>query len=375
MKLVFVISSLKTGGAQTMMLRLLERLHPRFAAHVICLSAIAEMGPRIASLGVPVEGLGMKPGAPSPAHFMRLVRRLKSLAPKIVHTWMYHADLVGGLAARIAGVNAVLWSIRHANLDPDKNKRSTLAVAWACAQLSPWTPSKILSNSEIAKRVHIARGYAENKMVVLPNGFDLAPFRPDAGARASVRTELQIPSASPVVGLVGRFHPQKNIPGFFEAAGFLHQKLPEAHFVLAGEGLTSSNPAVVAAMKRAGIGGVTRLLGIRTDMPRLMAAMDVLASSSSGEAFPNVLGEAMACGVPCAVTDVGDSAYIVGDTGRVAPASDMAGLAGAMEQLLAMPAQERAVLGERARMRVAEHFEIGQIVKRYEALYDELGSM
>jgi glycosyltransferase involved in cell wall biosynthesis len=111
---------------------------------------------------------------------------------------------------------------------------------------------------------------------------------------------------------------------------------------------------------------------LRNDMPELMAAMDVLTSSSYGEAFPNVLGEAMACGVPCVVTDVGDSAYIVGDTGRVVASGDMAGLAAALEALLALPPAEKAALGERAHARVAEHFEIGKVVGQYEAFYESL---
>ncbi len=146
-------------------------------------------------------------------------------------------------------------------------------------------------------------------------------------------------------------------------------------FVLAGKGIDEVNGDLKRAMEAAGVRHVTHLLGLRSDMPRLIAALDVLVSSSSyGEAFPNALGEAMACGVPCAVTDVGDSAYIVGDTGRIVTSGDMAGLALAIESLLLLTSDERLALGKRARTRVAEHFEIGQVVKRYEAFYDELAA-
>lgn len=213
-------------------------------------------------------------------------------------------------------------------------------------------------------------------MVVVPNGFDLARFKPDAGARRAVRAELGVGDDTPLVGLIGRFDLQKNHAGFFEAAGGLHRRLPAVHFVLAGKGIDGGNRDLMRMVEAAGVRHVTRLIGLRSDIPRLMAALDVLASSSSyGEAFPNVLGEAMACGVPCAVTDVGDSAYIVSDTGRVIRSGDMAGLAGALEELLGLPPAERTVLGERARVRVAEHFEIGQVVKRYEAFYEELAEV
>jgi len=209
-------------------------------------------------------------------------------------------------------------------------------------------------------------------MVVVPNGFDLTQFKPDIDARHRVRTELGITDQIPLVGLIGRFDPQKNHAGFFKAAGMLHRRMPQVHFVLAGKDIDMSNAALVQAIAHEGVLANTHLLGLRNDIPELMAALDVLASSSYGEAFPNVLGEAMACSVPCVVTDVGDSAYIVGDTGRVVASGDMTGLAAALEELLALPASEKAALGERARARVAAHFEIGKVVQQYEDFYETL---
>jgi glycosyltransferase involved in cell wall biosynthesis len=288
---------------------------------------------------------------------------------------MYHADLLGGLAARLAGVPAIGWAIRNSGLDWGKTKLSTRVVTGACARLSRWVPDRILTCSEVARQVHVGYGYAADKMVVVPNGFNLARFQPDAPARVAVRAELGVGNDTPLVGLIGRFDPHKNHAGFFEAAGCLHRRFPTVHFVLAGQGIDEENPELLRLMETAGVHQVTRLLGLRSDIPRLMAALDVLASSSSAEAFPNVLGEAMACGVPCAVTDAGDSAYIVGDTGRVVRFGDMQGLAEAMEELLTLPPAERTALGECARTRVAEHFEMGQVVKRYEAFYEELAEI
>ena len=212
-------------------------------------------------------------------------------------------------------------------------------------------------------------------MVVVPNGFDLTRFKPDEDARKRIRTELGLDVDTPLVGLIGRFDPQKNHAGFFEAAGVLHRHMPHVHFVLAGQAVDIDNAALMQAITQAGVLANTHLLSLRNDMPELMAALDVLASSSSyGEAFPNVLGEAMACGVPCVVTDVGDSAYIVGNTGRVVTTKNMAGLAQALVDILQQSALERLALGEAARTRVATHFEIGQITRQYEAFYDELAS-
>ena len=374
MRIVFIITGLSTGGAEIMLLKVLERLdRQRFAPHVISLTTLGELAPRIAALGIPVDAVGMKPGLFSPSGFFRLVRLLKRLNPDVVHTWMYHADLLGGLAARLAGVSSIGWCIRNSNLDKDKTKLSTRAVVGLCASISNWVPSRILSCSEKARQVHVACGYVAAKMVVVPNGFDLSQFKPDLDARFRVRAELGISDQTPLVGLIGRFDPQKNHAGFFEAAGVLHRHMPQVHFVLAGHGIDMSNAALMQAITQAGVLANTHLLGLRSDIPALMAALDVLASSSSyGEAFPNVLGEAMACGVPCAVTDVGDSAYIVGDTGRVVASGDMTGLAAALEELLALPPSEKTALSERARARVAEYFEIGGVVRRYEGFYESL---
>lgn len=372
MKIVMVITGLGTGGAEMMLLKVLERLDARFSPHVISLTSLGEIGPRIQSLGIPAEALGMRPGVPSPLAFLRLTRRLRTLQPDAVHTWMYHADLMGGLAARLAGVPALAWCIRNSNLDRDKTRRVTRAVARACALLSRWVPDQILSCSEGARQVHVAYGYAAGKMVVVPNGFDLARFQPDAVARASVRDELGVAADTPLVGLVGRFDPQKNHTGFLKAAGSLHRRLSATQFVLVGKGIDEENGELMQVLEAQGIRSATHLLGLRSDIPRLMAAMDVLASSSHGEAFSNVLGEAMATEVPCAATNVGDSAYIVGDAGRVVPAGDMDGLATALEGILTLSAAERGALGERARVRVADFFEIGHVVRQYESFYDGL---
>jgi glycosyltransferase involved in cell wall biosynthesis len=208
----------------------------------------------------------------------------------------------------------------------------------------------------------------------VPNGFDLTAFRPDPAARESVRTELGLESQTALVGWIGRFHPQKNPEGFFEAAAKLHRSLPQVHFLIAGERMDSSNIAVARMVDASRLGPVTHLLGVRKDIPRLMAAMDVLASSSSGEAFSNVLGEAMSSGIPCAVTDVGDSANIVGESGRVVIPGDMAALAAQLEELLKLPECERLALGSRARKRVTECFEIQNVVRQYESFYDRLAA-
>ncbi len=357
-----------------MLLKLLQQIdRTRFTPTVISLMGLGEVGPRIRALGISVHALGMqRGGVPSPAVLWRLWRLLRQTQPDVVHTWMYHSDLLGGLAARLAGCRRVIWGIRHSNLSRAENKRSTLWVVRLCAALSKLVPAYILSCSNRASKVHAAVGYAANKLHVIPNGFDLGQFVPNASARASVIAELGLPADAPVVGLVARYDSQKNHAGFVEAAAMLHARMPKVQFVLAGQGIDPSNTVLLDAIGQKGLQQHMHLLGRRSDIPRLMASFDVLASSSHGEAFPNVLGEAMACGVPCVVTDVGDSAEIVGNTGRVVAAGDMTGLANGLFELLALPVAQRYALGAQARARVAVAYDIGHVAALYMAFYERV---
>jgi glycosyltransferase involved in cell wall biosynthesis len=374
-RIVHIITGLSTGGAEMSLYRLLSGLSPEYLPYVISLTTIGEVGKRVQELGIPVEPLGMKGNIIDPFLLVRLTRKLKVLKPDLVHTWMYHSDLVGGLAARIAGAHALVWAIRNSNLDGDKTKWTTRAVVRICAFLSRRMPDKIISCSHTARDIHVAVGYDDSRFVIIPNGFELSCFRPDAVAYAEVRQELGIPVDAPVIGIVGRFDPQKNHQGFIEAAGILHAHCPDVHFVMIGKNLENNNPLIAGWIQHAEIENVTHLLGLRDDIPRLTASFDIAVSSSSwGEAFPNVIGEAMACGVPCVVTDVGDAAYIVSDTGRVVPPGDMKRLAGAMKDLLALSPADRGVLGARARNRVAENFEMGSVVRQYESFYNNLAN-
>ena len=305
-----------------------------------------------------------------------LVSQLSKIKPDLVQTWMYHADLLGGLAARLAGCRFVVWGLRNSNLDVKLTKRSTLMVVKVCAALSSWLPAKILSCSRRAGEVHAAAGYRAEKIQVIPNGFDLERFQPNEAARLAVRLELRLTPETLLVGLMARFDPQKNHSGFIAAAAIICREIEGTRFVLAGGKVENSNSALQEAIHANGLDESMHLLGRRDDMPRLMAALDVLASSSSfGEAFPNVLGEAMACGVPCVVTDVGDSAEIVGESGRVVQSGDMPNMAAHIIDLLRLPPSTRSALGRKARTRVESYYEIGRVARLYELFYERLVGM
>jgi glycosyltransferase involved in cell wall biosynthesis len=376
MKTTHVITGLDTGGAETMLYRLLLHTDRKaFESRVISLTDVGPIGEKIRALGVPVEELGMRRGVPNPLGVLWLARRLSLHPPDVVQTWMYQADLIGGLAVRLAGGFPVAWGIHSSHLDPRIVKRLKIWTVRACALSSRWLPARIVCCSEASRQVHAELGYVAEKMLVIPNGSDLTAFKPDPEARLSVREELGLLEGAPLIGLVARFDPPKDHRNFVRAAAVLHHMLPEAHFVLCGDGITWENTELARWIEAAGIRARCHLLGRRQDIPRLTAALDVASSSSSyGEAWPLVIGEAMACGVPCVVTDVGDSALIVGETGRVVPPKNPEALADAWYKLLATGSDRRAWLGLAARRRIEERFGLSNAVAKYEELYTELAT-
>ncbi len=374
MKVLHIITGLGTGGAEMMLYKLLStETRENIEYEVISLSGLGPVAEKISALGVPVRALGMERGMPSVSLFWKLRRWIVDAEPDLVQSWMYHSDLLGGVAARLAGGRPVIWGIRNSDLVPGEAKRSTILVARLCARLSRFVPTKILCCSEASRKVHAALGYSGKKMVVVPNGFDLGTFQPDANARQSVMAELGLERGCFLIGHVARFDPQKDHPNFIAAAKRLLDHFPQAHFLLCGDNIERANHALVAEITNSELRHHFHLLGRRNDVARLVAAFDIAVSSSSfGEGFPNVIGEAMACAVPCVVTDVGDSALIVGETGRVVESRSPQALAGAMAEMLSLSTDERSTLARAARERVKAQFSLPQIVRRYHQLYAEV---
>jgi glycosyltransferase involved in cell wall biosynthesis len=363
------------GGAEMALYRLLAATSTRWPTEVVSLTDIGPVGEDIQRLGVPVSALGLRRGQPDVRGVLRLANRLRAKSPLVVQTWLYHADLIGGLAAAVAGRIPVSWGIHYSNFDPALTRRSTVWTATACARLSRWLPARIVCCSEASRQVHVELGYVAEKMVVIPNPVDLDAFRPDPQARIAVRQEVGVRQGTALIGMVARFDPQKDHRNFVLAASHLMGMFREVEFLLAGDAITWDNDDLAGWIRDAGLADRFRLLGRRRDVSRVIAALDVATLSSAyGEAYPNVVAEAMACTVPCVVTDVGDSAKMVGDTGRVVRARDPAALAKAWADLLKMGPAERARLGADARSRIRAEAEVSMVARRYERLYGEVAS-
>jgi glycosyltransferase involved in cell wall biosynthesis len=361
-----VITGLRTGGAERVLAQLVER-HERseFQPVVFCLTDAGPVADRIRRAGIPVHDLGMRRGIPHPLVVARLARGLRQERAALVQTWLYHADLVGGLAARLARV-PVAWNIRRSSLDPAITPRSHLLVTSACGRLSRTVPVRIICCAESAREVHVARGYDEKKMLVIPNGFDIETYRPNPTARSQVRAELGLADDDIAIGILGRFVPQKNHRMFVDVAAGIAADRPHLRFVMAGPNLDEHNCELTGWIEEAGLRDRFRLLGLRSDVPDLLAGLDVMTLTSLTEGFPNVIGEAMAVGVPCVATDVGDTHLLIGETGGVAPSGDVPAFVRALAAMVDQPLADRAAAGQCARCRIESEFTIDVMVDRYE---------
>jgi glycosyltransferase involved in cell wall biosynthesis len=376
-KVLHVIISLNVGGAELILKRLIS-LHinnPHYSHTVVSLRDIGVVGQQLRDLGVEVFTLGLNSVFQLPQVFFRLVKLIRYCRPDIVQTWMYHADLVGGLAARLAGCRKVIWGIRNTDLYSGSGvSQSTGLVMKLCAILSDFVPHTILCVGHRAKAAHISAGYIQSKMTVISNGFDIETYKSDSSIRHSIRQSLGVPSNILIIGSIGRFNEYKDHRGFILALRSLASVESRVHFLMVGRDINSDNSTLMKWIEETGYMDRFILLGERNDVPAILNAMDIFCLHSKSEGFPNVLGEAMCVGLPSVVTDVGDAALLVGNSGLVVPVQDTESLIEGLLTLVKYTAENRARLGKIARNRINENYSIESVKHQYEELYHRVMS-
>ena len=369
-RILHIITGLALGGAESTLAKLLARMdRSAFSSMVVCLKEQGGLVRQIEECGTPVHALDMRLGLRAPGGLRRLASLVRQFQPALLQGWLCHGNLAVQIAASFASRTApVLWNIRSSLDGLGTEKAGTRVLTRALRRVSS-RPRHIIYNSRLSASQHEQLGYDSRRTVVIPNGFDLALFRPRPECRAALRNELGLPEETPLIGLIARYHPVKDHANFLCAAAGLVASCSSAHFVLAGTG--TRGPELMKRISELGLRERVHALGERQDIAEVTAGLDVATSCSVSEGFPNAIGEAMAAGVPCVATAVGDSPAVVGTAGRVIPRRDPSALCTAWREMLAMPVERRRQLGEQARQRVTQEFSLGSMVAAFENLYRE----
>jgi glycosyltransferase involved in cell wall biosynthesis len=374
-KILFLIRSLDVGGAQRQLIALAKGLYQR--GHAVAVGVFyggAVLEPELIAAGVRVCHLH-KQGRWAVFSFLwQLLKLTRQEKPDFLHSYLPEANLPAILLKPFCRSLVVVWGVRASNVDLQHYDWTARLMFRIEALLSRF-PDLIIVNSLAGRDYHLQHGFPGYKMVVIPNGIDTARFKPDKKARTLIRTEWGISETERLIGLVGRLDPMKDHSTFLQAASVLAGQEEQVRFVCIGDGPEPYSSQIKALSKDLGLEGRLIWVGARNDLPSVYNALDLLTSASAfGEGFSNVIGEAMACGVPCVVTDVGDSARIVGETGMVVLPGNPEEMTRSWQAMLKILRNQHDSIGVRARARIVAQFGIEALVARTSAALQQVGS-
>lgn len=372
-KILHIITGLLTGGTELALYSLLAgKLGSSFENMVISLMDEGEVGSRIVKLGFPVQSLHLIQGRTgfSPSALFRLRQTVKRYRPDVIQGWMYHGNLAATAGGMFHRSLPVVWNIRQSLYDINREKRIT-RLAIQGNRLLSCHPQKIIYNSILSRQQHEQYGFKQQAGTILYNGFNTDKFKPNSDTGRLVRSELNIPRNALVIGHIGRFHQMKDHKLFLESIEQIMTKREDVHVIMIGAGVDKNNSLI---QETGNIFGSHRLhlMGRVDCVEKYMTAMDLVCQSSWSEAFPNVIGEAMASGVPCVVTDVGESATLVGTAGIVVPPENQRELTQALTSLLNLEREGLKNRGKQARLRIKERFSIDTSSEKYCLLYKQI---
>lgn len=309
-KVVHIITGLNQGGAETVLTRLLENSTFYDDFYIVSLTGRGYYSDYIK---YPIYHLNYSNPFALISSSIKLIRILRKIQPDIIQTWLYHSDLIGGVIGKIFTDASIFWNIRNGNLDPKLISRSTWIAAKSCALFSRIIPDKIISCSAKAAATHESLGYFGNKFIIIPNGIRFPNSVKSIKNRNVFLEKFSLPQDAILIGNISRWNPLKDHKTLLESFSLVLSKNPNIYLLLVGNGLEEDNSELGILIDHFNLRKRVILFGQLKDISYILRVLDLFVLSSVGEAFPNVLIEAMSHEIYCVSTDVGDAAYILGD--------------------------------------------------------------
>lgn len=365
--ILHIINTLELGGSETALYRLLKTMHADYTFFVIVLQKPGYYSALIEQLGIPVHYLNITK-TNIPTIFFKLNSLIKQISPDIVQTWLYHADLLGGICAKWCGVKKIIWGVR---CEGKNLKLPTHLLKITCALLSRTIPNDIIINSKFAAENHIKIGYPRKKITTIQNGFDASKFNKNKTIARQLG-EKTISPESILIGTLARFHPDKDYPLLLQAVDAVCRLHSNVYFVLCGVGCTTTNINLMNLLDV--LQYKQRVILINgTENPSIyLNNLDIFILSSLTEAFPNSLAEAMLCELPVIATDVGDVKEMLGRSGLIIPPRHPDKLISSCLNMLSKSQSEREKLGNLARKRVIECYSMEKNIIHMKQIYSRL---
>ena len=367
-KILFFIRALDAGGAERQLVVTAKGLAERgYKVTVLTFYSGGFYADEFADTKVELLSLHKKGRWDLLRFLLRLIRVLRQKSPDVIYSYLGVANILSVLIRFFIPDTRVAWGVRASNMNLEEyDWLSRWSYRLEC-RLSRFADI-IIANSQAGLKFAVAHGFPEKKLTVIPNGIDTKRYYPDKLAGETLRKAWGVAENKLLIGMVGRIDPMKGHAVFLEAAALGQREHKQLRFVCVGTGEAEYEKAMHQLATDQGLDNVLIWAGRHADMHAVYNALDIASLSSLyGEGFPNVLGEAMACGTPCVATDVGDSALVIGNTGRVIPANNSQALFTAWNELLLLESDDFNQLSQQARKRVINEFSVKALLDRTES--------